>query len=343
MTEERLQKLIAGAGMASRREAESWIRAGQVTVNGAVSKLGDKADAQRDAIKARGRLVVPITEHRSYLLNKPIATVCSRKDPEGRTTVFDCLPPTLRKGLFTIGRLDWDSEGALILTTDGGLAQRVAHPKHEGVKRYLVKVKGVPSEDRIGRMTRGVALYGKKTLPARIQSYRMEGERRSKKNSWWTIDLQEGRSRQIREMFFRAGHPVSRLRRVSIGGLSLGNLLPGKWRELTESDLEALLRRGRSIKATARSEGFRDSRAKSADKSKRTSRSRGAAPSSRGTAKPGKRSSKRSGAGPKTGSSSRTSRRPDRPGAASGRTGGRPGARPPKGKGGTTRRGPKSK
>ena len=256
MAEQRLQKIIAAAGMASRREAESWIRQGQVTVNGAVAGLGDKANPEHDAIKARGKLVVPMTEHRSYLLNKPSATVCTRKDPEGRRTVFDCLPASLRKGLFSIGRLDWNSEGAIVLTTDGDLAQRVAHPKHQGVKRYLVKVRGVPTDEKIERLTRGVSLYGRKTLPARIQPFRMEGERRSKKNSWWTVDLQEGRSRQIREMFFRAGHPVSRLRRVSIGGLSLGSLVPGEWRELEPHDLEALKKRGRSIKSTARSQGY---------------------------------------------------------------------------------------
>lgn len=242
MAEERLQKLIARAGLASRREAESWIEAGQVTVNGQRAQLGDKADLARDAIKARGRLIQPITHHRSYLLNKPTGTVTTRKDPEGRPTVYDCLPPALRKGLFTIGRLDWDSEGALVLTTDGDLAQSVAHPSHGGIKRYLVKVKGVPSESELERLRGGIRLDGKKTLPARIDRHHPGGRRKTVKNSWWSVELREGRSRQIREMFSRTGHPVLKLRRVSIGGLSLGGLHPGDWRELSEADLQALTR-----------------------------------------------------------------------------------------------------
>ncbi len=240
MTEERLQKLISRAGLASRRQAEKWIAAGQVTVNGEVATLGDKADPSRDAVKVRGTLLTAPTAHRSYLLNKPAGTVSTRKDPEGRPTVYECLPASLRKGLFTIGRLDWNTEGALVLTTDGDLAQRVAHPRYGGTKRYVVKVKGEPSDAQLEKLREGISLYGSKTRPARIQQHHVRGERRSKTNSWWMVELQEGRSRQIREMFFRIDHPVVKLRRIAIESLVLGNLAPGDWRELNEHDLARL-------------------------------------------------------------------------------------------------------
>lgn len=243
MPEQRLQKLISRAGLASRRQAERWIEAGEVTVNGKVATLGDKADLARDAVKARGRLIEPVTEHRSYLLNKPAGTISTRKDPEGRPTVYDCLPAALRSGLFTIGRLDWDTEGALVLTSDGDLAQRVAHPRYGGVKRYEVKVKGVPSQKQLDKLRAGINLHGKKTLPAKIRPHRARGERPSTANSWWTVELKEGRTRQIREMFQRIDRAVLKLRRVAIGGLGLGSLSPGEWRELNEHDL-ALLTRG---------------------------------------------------------------------------------------------------
>ena len=240
MPQERLQKLISRAGLASRRQAEKWIEAGEVTVNGEVASLGDKADLASDAIKARGTLLTAPTAHRSYLLNKPAGTVSTRKDPEGRPTVYDCLPASLRKGLFTIGRLDWNTEGALVLTTDGDLAQKVAHPRFGGTKRYLVKVKGVPSDGQLEKLREGISLYGSKTRPARIEPHHARGERRSKSNSWWVVELQEGRSRQIREMFFRIDHPVVKLRRTAIGSLLLGNLAPGDWRELNAHDLRLL-------------------------------------------------------------------------------------------------------
>lgn len=243
MLEERLQKLISRAGLASRRQAEKWIEAGEVTVNGKVATLGDKADLARDAVKARGRLLEPVTEHRSYLLNKPAGTISTRKDPEGRPTVYDCLPAALRSGLFTIGRLDWDTEGAMVLTSDGDLAQRVAHPRYGGAKRYEVKVKGVPGREQLDKLRAGINLHGKRTLPAKIRPHRAGGERPSTANSWWKVELKEGRTRQIREMFQRVDHPVLKLRRVAIGGLALGSLTPGEWRELNEHDL-ALLTRG---------------------------------------------------------------------------------------------------
>ncbi len=289
MAQERLQKLIARAGLASRRQAERWIEGGQVRVNGEVARLGDRADLATDAIKVRGKLLEAPLQHRTYLLNKPARTVCTRKDPEGRETVFDCLPASLRKGLFSVGRLDWDTEGALVLTTDGDLAQKVAHPSHSSVKRYLVKVRGVPGSSKLSKLRSGMPLYGKPTMPARIEPYQVSGERESKKNSWWSVELREGRTRQIREMFFRVGHPVVRLRRVSIGALQLGDLRTGAWRPLNEHDISLLNRTGKPIPA-ARWRGARGPSRRSAKPSQgRTPRK----PGSRGSRKGSKRGRRR--------------------------------------------------
>lgn len=247
---ERLQKLLARAGVASRRGAEELIRAGRVTVNGKVAQLGQKADPESDAVKLDNkRLQFPEPEI-YFLLNKPEGHITTRSDPEGRPTVFDLVPASLRKRLIAVGRLDYDTEGLLILTDDGQFANRVAHPRYGCTKTYEVKVKGRPGDDRLDRLRRGMTIDGYRTAPARVVALKRRlGGRQSESNSWWEIEIQEGRTRQIREMFARIGFPVQRLRRVAIGGVRDPRLPKGSFRELTRSEISRL---GRSRSAKGR-------------------------------------------------------------------------------------------
>jgi 23S rRNA pseudouridine2605 synthase len=250
---ERLQKILARAGIASRRKAEELIRSGVVTVNGRVAALGDKVDPGHDSIKVDGRRVQLSTEHRYLLLNKPRGVMSTLADPEGRPTVIDFVPPGLRRALVTVGRLDFNTEGLLLLTDDGEFAQRVSHPSGGCLKTYEVKVKGRPAEGEIERLRAGIPLAGKRTLPCRITAKgggALPSRRRRAAapaegegdNSWWVVELTEGRTRQIREMFFRIGHPVQKLRRVAIGPLRAPDLPVGALRELTPEEVERLSR-----------------------------------------------------------------------------------------------------
>jgi 23S rRNA pseudouridine2605 synthase len=255
MTEERLQRILARAGIASRRKAEELIREGRVTVNGQVAEIGGKADPEHDAIKLDGKRVQPHTEGFHYLLlNKPKAVMSTVADPQERHTVMDYVPATLRKALVPVGRLDFNTEGLIILTDDGDFAQHVAHPRYGGVKVYEVKVKGRPAEAQIDKLRAGIPLDGRRTAPCRITPRYGDGsvekrrararaaEEKEGENSWWTVELAEGRTRQIREMFFRIGHGVLRLRRIAIGPLRDPNLPLGSVRELTEAEVEKLRR-----------------------------------------------------------------------------------------------------
>ncbi len=252
MSEERLQKILARAGIASRRKAEEMIEAGQVTVNGQVAGLGDKADPETDSIKVDGRRVQPPPhEHRYLLLNKPKGVMSTLSDPEGRKTVIDFVPPAMRKALVPVGRLDFNTEGLLLLTDDGEFAQRIAHPRYGSTKTYEVKVKGTPSEEQLDRLRNGVVIEGKRTAPAKITSRhfkkapRRPGEPASD-NSWWVVEIAEGRTRQIREMFFQIGHPVGKLRRVAIGSLRDSGLPVGALRELSDEEVHKLMKSARA-------------------------------------------------------------------------------------------------
>jgi 23S rRNA pseudouridine2605 synthase len=248
--EERLQKILARAGIASRRKVEEMIRQGLVTVNGEVAGIGDKADPERDAIKVEGRRVQPHTgEYHYLLLNKPKGVMSTLSDPEGRPTVIEFIPPALRKALVPVGRLDYYTEGLLLLTDDGEFAQRVSHPRYGSIKTYEVKVKGRPSEAALDRLRAGILLEGRKTAPAKIapRSSPVAHRRRNDddeggENTWWVVRLTEGRTRQIREMFLHIGHPVQKLRRVSIGPLRDPDLPLGSVRELTPKEVQALLK-----------------------------------------------------------------------------------------------------
>jgi 23S rRNA pseudouridine2605 synthase len=250
VSEERLQKILARAGVAtSRRKAEELIQEGRVTINGKVAGLGEKADPGRDAIKVDSRRIQPLQEHHYFLLNKPKGVMSTITDPEGRRTVIDLVPPGMRKALVPVGRLDFNTEGLLLLTDDGEFAQAVAHPRYGSVKTYEVKVKGVPSDSQLERLRAGIVIDGKRTAPARITSrapFKPAGARRrgepESENSWWIVELTEGRTRQIREMFFHVGHSVQKLRRIAIGPLRDPDLPVGALRELTEREVQRLLK-----------------------------------------------------------------------------------------------------
>jgi len=241
---ERLQKIIAHAGFASRREAETMIREGRVTVNGrVVTELGTKANPGRDHIKVDGKLITRAETHRYILLYKPKEVTSTVNDPEGRKTVVD-LVKGVRERIYPVGRLDYQSEGLLLLTNDGDLAYKVSHPKHGSVKTYHVKVRGIPDERIIGKLERGITIDGKRTVPCEIQQMkttgRSTGRRDDEGNSWYEVRLREGRNQQIRKMFKAVGHPVSKLRRVAIGPIADPKLTPGDWRELTKHEVKML-------------------------------------------------------------------------------------------------------
>lgn len=238
--EERVQRFLARAGVASRRHCEQLIRDGKVAINGRTAILGDKIDPRADVVKVEGKRIEGPGEEVYLLLNKPDGYLTTRNDPQGRPTVFDLVPARWRKGLVAVGRLDFHSEGLLLLTTDGNLAQRVSHPRYGGSKTYAVKVKGVPREEDLERLRRGIVIDGRRTLPAKIRRRRPPAGSRQGANPWYTVELREGRTRQIREMFFRIGHPVQKLRRVAIGGLEAPELPLGACRELSAVEVGKL-------------------------------------------------------------------------------------------------------
>src|SRR6266699_3044444 len=232
--QERLQKLIAAAGIASRRHAEDLIISGQVSVNGNITTtLGTKADPQKDHIKVRGKLINSLLENREkryVLLNKPKGYLSSVSDPEGRPLVTELLAPSLGR-LYPVGRLDFNTEGLLLLTNDGDFTNFITAARNQVEKVYEAKVKGVPDERSIERLRRGVTLDdGTRTASAKI---RRLGE--TETNAWFEILLHEGKNQQIRRMFDLIGHSVIKLRRSRIGFLRDDELKPGKWRKLTAS------------------------------------------------------------------------------------------------------------
>jgi 23S rRNA pseudouridine2605 synthase len=240
MQQERLQKIIAHAGVSSRREAEAMIREGRVTLNGrVVTELGTRADPDRDHIKVDGKLITKAEPHRYILLYKPKEVMTTVEDPQGRRTVID-LVRGIRERIYPVGRLDFHSEGLVLLTNDGELAFKVSHPTHGSVKTYSVKVRGVPEERLVDKLRRGITIDGKRTLPCDIERMRTTGKRDDEGNSWFEVKLREGRTQQIRKMFQAVGHPVSKLRRVAIGPISDPKLTPGVWRELTKHEVKML-------------------------------------------------------------------------------------------------------
>lgn len=232
--EERIQKILARAGICSRRKAEEYIAAGRVTVDGQViTRPGVKVDAEHAAISFDGK---PVSrEEKVYiLLNKPPGYVTTMADPQGRPIVMDLLPG-IKHRIFPVGRLDLDSEGALILTNDGALANKLLHPRYEVNKTYEATIQGFPQPSALQQLEQGVVLDGHKTWPAALKILR-----RKKGTTTIEIIIHEGKKRQVRKMFQAVGHHVLRLKRTAYGGLKLGSLGQGKYRFLMENDIKKL-------------------------------------------------------------------------------------------------------
>jgi 23S rRNA pseudouridine2605 synthase len=233
----RLQKILSAAGVASRRASEQMILDGRVMVNGeTVRELGTKADPAKDSITVDGRRIKTDITQRYIALHKPKGYVTTRKDPEGRRTVMDLIGEG--DYIYPVGRLDYDSEGLLLMTSDGDLAAKLTHPRHEVDKAYEVIVAGVPDTAAIDKLRKGVFIEGGRTSPAKVHvEHIVKGARPTTK---LTITIHEGRNRQIRHMCSAVGLPVRELRRVRMGPIGLGRLRPGQWRDLTRDEVRRL-------------------------------------------------------------------------------------------------------
>ncbi|MEW4370325.1 pseudouridine synthase [Paenibacillus sp. WLX1005] len=233
---ERLQKILAQAGIASRRKSEELILAGKVTVNGeVVTELGTKADPTVDEITVNGRSIAA-EKKVYYMLNKPKGVITSASDPEGRKTVQNYMDG-VKERVYPVGRLDYDSEGLLIMTNDGELANFLTHPKHHVPKTYLVTVEGVPHGEALEKFRQGIKLEDGMTQPAEAEYYDVDTD---KKQATIRVTIYEGRNRQIRRMFEALSHKVIRLKRISFGELLIGNLKRGIYRPLTKQEIDQL-------------------------------------------------------------------------------------------------------
>jgi 23S rRNA pseudouridine2605 synthase len=238
MASERLQKLIARSGLCSRREADQMVRDGRVTVNGQVAQLGERADLEHDHVKVDGKPLKRPEPLRYVLLNKPRGVMTTCDDPEERTTVIDLVRPAVRERVFPVGRLDFHSEGLIVLTNDGDLAERLSHPRYGVVREYLAKVRGDLTSSELARLMRGAVIEGVRVRPRRARRVSVT---RGRANSWWRIEVTEGRTHEVRELFFRAGHHVQRLRRTAVGPIRDDELRPGEFRFLDKSEIQALI------------------------------------------------------------------------------------------------------
>ena len=231
----RLQKYIASCGVASRRNAEKMIVEGRVAVNGQIIReLGTQIDQSRDTVQVDGETVCPETEKHYLAYNKPIGEVTTTHDPEGRATVMDRFRDYPVR-LFPIGRLDYDSEGLLLLTNDGELMNRLLHPRYEIRKSYLTKVSNYVTEEKISLLRKGIMIDGRITSPAEIRLIRHDAF-----STELLITIHEGRNRQVRKMIAAIGHQVVHLKRVRFGPVQLGDLPSGMWRKLTEAEIQKL-------------------------------------------------------------------------------------------------------
>jgi 23S rRNA pseudouridine2605 synthase len=233
---ERLPKLLARAGLGSRRASERLITEGRVTVDGqVVADPSAQVDVEHSVVRADGRLVRVSAARRYVLLNKPPGLLTARRDDRGRPTVMECLPAEWHAHIFPVGRLDKDTTGLLLLTDDGDLAYRCLHPSHHVPKTYRATVARAPSEKALRQLRQGVDLDDGLTAPAEVWL-----KRTTREGAQVEITLREGRNRQVRRMFGMVGHPVLALERLSMGPLHLGNLAEGEWRELREEEVKAL-------------------------------------------------------------------------------------------------------
>lgn len=234
MAEERVQKILAAAGLGSRRACETIIEAGRVKVNGQVIHLGDKADPEHDMIMVDGKIVHPPTQKIYIALNKPKGYLSDIDETHPKPTVFDLVD--VEEPLFSVGRLDLESEGLVLLTNDGELANRLTHPRYRHEKEYEVFVIKHPDEEQLAIWRRGVVLEdGYRTLPAKV-----EVMNNAANGTWLRIIMREGKKRQIRKTGARIGLPVAQIKRVRIGTLKLGSLRSGEWRYLTPTEIHRL-------------------------------------------------------------------------------------------------------
>jgi 23S rRNA pseudouridine2605 synthase len=252
----RLQKLLAAAGLASRRGAEDLLRAGRVTVDGRVARLGESADPAHETVALDGRPVASAPAE-YWIVHKPAGMLTSRGDPRGRATVMELVPAALAESVFPVGRLDRDTEGLLLLTNDGDLAHALLHPSRGSEREYAVCVRGRLGPERARKLAQGVVLDGVRTAPARVFGRRFDAAENSTR---FQLVLREGRKRQIRRACAALGHPVRHLARVRMGPLHLGDLGPGRARRLSAEELAALRAHA------ARSRRRPRPRAKSADR-----------------------------------------------------------------------------
>ena len=232
--EERLQKTIAKAGLASRRAAEKLIDEGMVTVNGAVvTKLGTKVDPDVDRIRVYGKLITKMEAKVYLILNKPGGYVTTMRDPQNRPIVIDLIKD-VKERAFPVGRLDYDTEGLLMFTNDGKLCQRLLHPRNKVKKTYLVEIDGVLTSQEINKLELGIELSDG------LASARLRLAKRRKNRSWWEVSVHEGRNRQVRRMFESIRRPIYGLKRIRFGPLELGRLKSGKYRFLTGQEISEL-------------------------------------------------------------------------------------------------------
>jgi pseudouridine synthase len=226
---------LARAGVASRRQAEKLIGEGRISVNGEiVTRLGTKVRWGQDTIRVDNRMIRRLDPKLTIVLNKPKNVLTTSRDPRGRRTTAE-LVKTLKARLFPVGRLDYHTEGLLIMTTDGELAHLLQHPRFGIPKTYRAKVKGLPTEQALGHLRSGVMLNGRATAPAQVRESTTTG-----KNAWLEITIREGRNRQVRRMCESVGHPVMKLKRIQYGPIWLGSLKPGSFRKLMANEVDRL-------------------------------------------------------------------------------------------------------
>jgi pseudouridine synthase len=225
--EVRVQKFLSEAGLASRRKAEEFIKSKQVQINGKVAKLGDKVNPETDEVKVYGKLI-PRAKDKMYIaLNKPKGFVVSKRDPLGRKTVFNLLPEEIRTQVWNVGRLDFDTEGLLLLTNDGDLTQQLAHPKYEHEKEYEVTVKESPTKEQLAHLREGVNIATGLTYPAEVKA----------KSNKIYITIHEGKKRQVRRMFETVGLILTNLKRIRINKLKLPDIAPGSFVRVKKEDI----------------------------------------------------------------------------------------------------------
>lgn len=238
----RLNKFLADHGVASRRKADAMIDEGMVQVNGRkVFELGIKINPQKDIVKVGGKRVGAKPQPVYFVFNKPKSVVTSTSDPQGRPTVLDFFKK-VKKRIFPVGRLDWDTEGLLLMTNDGDFSNEISHPKSNITKTYHAKLDGIITQAKIEKLKKGVSIIGGRVRAIHLKKLKKGSE----KKDWVEITISEGKNRQVRKMFEKVGLDVEKLKRVSIGGLKLGALKSGDFRPLTQKDLEKIFSKSKA-------------------------------------------------------------------------------------------------